>query len=118
MTTHRAAGESRPSNRARRRLPEVLRDQVDELEDWAQRNRSEVLWDTFWFWLLKLPAIVLSASAGITAFYKLEGVSVVLSAVASFCVLIDAIKPRGQLRNVHHNAFLKLRRLQNQIVSS
>ena len=36
---------------------------------------------------------------------------------AGLCVLIDGLKPRGQLRNVHRLAFYDLRGFQNRLVT-
>ncbi len=87
-----------------------------DLETWAQGNRRDAKWDTVKFWSLKIPAIVVSAGSGVFAYFK-PGVAVVGGAIASLCVLIDALNPRGALRNAHLRAFNDLRILQARMKS-
>src|SRR4051794_16687384 len=93
-------------------MPVTLRHQITELENWAEDNRREARHDAIKFWVLKIPAIVMSASAGIFTYFKWEAVAVISSAIVSICILIDGLSPRGLLRNAHHKAFLDLRKLQ------
>lgn len=96
-------------------MPKILRDQLRELETWAQENRSDARKDAIRFWVLKIPAVIISASAGIFAYFKWEAGAVIASAIASICVLIDGLSPGGALRNSHYKAFLDLRKLQQSI---
>jgi len=98
-------------------MPAVLLDQIKALEKWALANRSDAKRDTVRFWMLKAPAIAVSASAGLFAYFKLEAVAVVAGAIASLCVLMDALNPGGALKNVHTRAFNELRRLEESMVS-
>jgi len=98
-------------------LPEALQLQIKDIEKWAAENRSNATRDALRFWALKLPAIAVSASSGIFAYFKMDGVAVVAGFVASLCVLLDGLYPGGALRNVHHRAFNDLRKLQNTIIS-
>jgi hypothetical protein len=61
------------------------------------------------FWTLKIPAVLASASAGVWAHFGLTGVSVVAGAMASLCVIIDGVHPRGMLRNTHLRAYHDIR---------
>jgi hypothetical protein len=90
---------------------------MSELEQWAVLNAHDARNDTIRFWLLKLPAIVSSAAAGVLAMNHLETVSAVLAALASGCVLIDAMNPGGQLRNAHMRAVHDLRALEHQVMN-
>jgi hypothetical protein len=65
--------------------------------------------------VLKIPAVIISASAGIFAYFKWETGAVIASAIASICVLIDGLNPGGALRNSHYKAFLDLRKLQQEM---
>jgi len=92
-------------------LPFDLREQLGELEQWALANQADARRDAIAFWALKVPAILASASAGVWAHFNLTTVAVLMGAVASFCVIIDGVHPRGMLRNVHLRAFHDLRGL-------
>jgi uncharacterized membrane protein YgaE (UPF0421/DUF939 family) len=87
------------------RMPLELREQLDELEDWAKRNYNAGRKDTIAFWSLKTPAIIAASSAGVFAHFKLTLASLFVGAIASICVIIDGVNPRGMLRNIHMRAF-------------
>src|SRR5205085_11471414 len=72
-------------------FPNDLRDQLLELEEWAIANKKDASRDTLAFWSLKLPAILVAASAGVWAHFELTTVGVVAGAVASLCVIVDGI---------------------------
>jgi hypothetical protein len=97
-------------------MPPALREQLMDLETWAQGNRRDAKWDAVKFWALKIPAIVVSAGSGVFAYFK-PAVAVVGGALASLCVLIDALNPGGALRNAHLQAFNELRILQERMKS-
>jgi len=65
----------------------------------------------------KIPAILASASAGVWAQFNLTAVSVIFGAIASVCVIIDGIHPRGMLRNTHLRAYHDLRILTTQMMT-
>jgi uncharacterized membrane protein YgaE (UPF0421/DUF939 family) len=90
---------------------------MGELEEWAKANQKDARKDAFAFWTLKVPAIIASASAGIWAHFNLTTVSVIAGAIASFCVIVDGIHPRGMLRNTHLRAFHDIRMLQSRMMS-
>jgi len=96
-------------------MPIALQEQLMDLETWAQANRRDAKWDTVKFWALKIPAIVVSAGSGVFAYFKVDSVAVIGGAVASLCVLIDALNPGGALRNAHLRAFNELRILQGRM---
>jgi hypothetical protein len=97
-------------------LPPDLRDHIEELEEWASANKKEALQDTVAFWSLKVPAILAAASAGIWGHFELTAVSIVAGALASVCVIVDGIHPRGMLRNTHLRAFHDLRILTSRMM--
>jgi hypothetical protein len=105
------------SETTKQELPQNLQNQLNELEKWAQANENDAKNDAIKFWMLKIPALVLSASAGITAYFKWDLVPVILSAIASLCVLIDGLNPNGLLRSAHHGAFLDIRSLQHRMLA-
>jgi hypothetical protein len=99
-------------------MPVELSDYLDELEVWARGNRKEAVRDNIAFWALKVPAILASASAGVWAHFGLTTVSVLAGAIASVCVIMDGIHPRGMLRNTHLRAYHDIRILSNSIMSA
>lgn len=98
-------------------MPVDLRDYLEELERWALANKKDMRLDTLAFWMLKLPAIFASASAGIWAYLQLPTISIICGAIASFCVIIDGLLPRGMLRNTHLRAYHDIRMLIYQIIN-
>jgi hypothetical protein len=96
-------------------IPQFLIDQLSELEFWAMDNKQDARLDAIRFWVLKIPAILVAASAGIFAHLDMPIVTLAAGAIASLCVLIDGLHPGGMLRNVHHRACHDLRNLQNDI---
>ena len=102
---------------ARSELPPDLRNQLLELEEWAAANKKDARTDAVAFWSLKVPAILAAASAGVWAHFELTAVSVITGAVASLCVIIDGIHPRGMLRNTHLRAYHDLRILTTRMIT-
>lgn len=98
-------------------MPAELQSHFEELEQWAIANRNDARHDTFAFWALKAPAILTAASAGVWALFALETVSVISGAIASVCVIIDGVLPRGMLRNIHLRAFHDIRILSSRMMS-
>lgn len=90
---------------------------IGELEEWAAANARDARRDTVRFWLFKLPAILSSAASGVLSLERLEVVAAVLAAVATVCVLIDAVNPGGQLRNAHTRAVHDLRDLEHFVLN-
>ena len=99
------------------KMPDELQDQLDEFETWAINNKNDARMDTFAFWMLKVPAILASASAGVWAQFNWTTVSVISGAIASLCVIIDGIHPRGMLRNTHLCAYHDIRNLTLHMMS-
>jgi len=108
-----------PSTRStfHRSPEEMWVDHMTELEQWAKANQKDARNDAFAFWALKIPAIIASASAGICAQYHLTNVSLFAAAIASFCVIVDGIQPRGMLRNTHLRAFHDIRFLTSHMMT-
>jgi hypothetical protein len=98
-------------------MPGELQQHLIELEEWAIANKKDARRDAIAFWSLKIPAIFASASAGILARFDLTTVSVVAGAIASFCVIIDGVHPRGMLRNSHFRAYHDIRILSTNMVA-
>jgi hypothetical protein len=98
-------------------FPEDLKVYLNELEQWALANKRDASQETLAFWMLKLPAVLASASAGIWAYFELPTVSVVFGAIASVCVIIDGLHPRGMLRNTHLRAYHDIRMLANKVMN-
>jgi hypothetical protein len=98
-------------------MPPVLKHQILELEEWAKANKRDALRDGIGFWGLKIPAILASATAGVWAHFDLTAISVISGAIASICVIVDGIHPRGMLRNTHLRAFHDIRFLTTRMVA-
>jgi|GEM_PF-2394651 len=98
-------------------MPAELRSFVSELEEWARLNQTDARHDTIRFWILKVPAILSSACAGVLAINHFETAAAILAAIATTCILIDGVNPGGQLRNAHVRAVHDLRTLQHQVVN-
>ena len=79
-------------------IPQDLAGYLSDLESWAEANHKDAKSDLLLFWLLKLPAIAASAAAGVLATLDQKTVSLVVGMLASLCVLIDGLQPRGTLR--------------------
>jgi hypothetical protein len=97
-------------------MPGELTGQIQELEDWARANLKDSRADSFKFWSLKAPAIVVSACGGVFAYLNLKPVTIAAGAVASICVLLDGVIRAGTLRSVHLRAVHDLRNLQHEIL--
>src|SRR5262249_39974357 len=67
--------------------------------------------------MLKIPAIFASASAGVWAHFDLVTIGVIAGAIASVCVIIDGVHPRGMLRNIHLRVVHDIRNLSAKMVS-
>jgi hypothetical protein len=89
--------------------------ELDELEAWASLNAADARRDSLQFWLLKIPAILASACAGLFGYFNLQAATIITGAIGSICILIDGLNPRGSLRNVHIRAVHDLRQLQSEI---
>jgi signal transduction histidine kinase len=98
-------------------MPAELNQQLRELEQWAVLNQDEANSDVTTFWALKIPAILASACAGVVAYFDLKTFSVLLGAIASICVIVDGVHPRGMLRNVHLRAYHDIRILSTSMVA-
>ena len=71
------------------------------LKEWSSLNQREARRDLVSFWSLKVPAIAASASTALLQQMQLGMVSVLLGTLATVCILIDAMRPRGVLYNAH-----------------
>jgi hypothetical protein len=98
-------------------LPPVLAEKVRAFEEWAVKNEREAQQDTISFWMLKIPAMVISASSGLLALTGSKLLAAIAGIVASLCVLIDGLNPRGRLRNAHRLALYDLRNFQSRLVT-
>jgi hypothetical protein len=107
--------EVQPPPMADRTMSGTIISQLIQLEYWTLGNLQDARRDTLRFWLLKLPAILSSVSAGILAYLKWDTPALMIGAVGSLCVLIDGVYPSGMLRNVHLRAVHDIRSLQNKI---
>lgn len=97
-------------------LPPELLQFLQGIEGWAKANERDARNDTIQFWMFKAPAILSSALAGALALGDVKIPAAVLAGVASACVVIDAVNPRGQLRNAHLRALHDLRNLEHSVV--
>lgn len=97
------------------RAHEILQEQIDSINLWAENNRREAKWELFWFWALKVPVIVASAGYGLMLKLNLSWELALAGAVSAACVLIDGLYRPGSLRNFHHRAYFELRMLADDL---
>jgi hypothetical protein len=97
-------------------LPPILARFVSRLEAFADANLRDAKRDQIFFWGLKTPIVVSSAAASISAFSGLTTLSGALAMLAALVAGIDALYPRGALRNAHWSAYHTIRALANDIV--
>ncbi|WP_332776484.1 hypothetical protein [Polaromonas sp.] len=98
-----------------KRAHELLQEQIDSINLWANKNRREAKWESFWFWVLKVPVIVASAGYGLMLNLNLNWELALAGAVSAACVLIDGLYRPGNLRNFHHRAYFELRMLADDL---
>ena len=95
----------------------VFEDELAELRQWAEDNLRDARNDARAFWALKIPAVISSASVGVWVHFGWSAVGIVSGAIASVCVLVDGIQPRGALRNTHLRAVHEIRMLISEMTS-
>ena len=106
----------RQQNDYQESVPPELEAQLLELEQWADANQRDRKLDSVAFWSLKLPAVLASTRAGQLAHFQLTTIGVMAGAIASLCVLIDGVFPRGLLRNSHLRAYHDIRILSTNMM--
>jgi hypothetical protein len=84
--------------------PAEFVDEMNQVKTWADKNDQEANHDRINFWLLKVPAIVVSAGAGVLAFFRIDALATIAAGIASGCVLVDGLRPRGLLHAAHRRA--------------
>jgi hypothetical protein len=94
--------------------PQVLQEAIQTLEHWARRNDEEANKDGRKFWVLKLPAILVSASSGLLAHLRVEA-GIAAGVLASVCILLDGLIRAGDLRSVHLKAVAEIKLLKHEI---
>jgi hypothetical protein len=97
------------------RIPLIIRNRIDFYKEWANDNKKDARNDRIAFWSLKLPAIIISVSSGIFAYFDMQLFTLLGGTIASLCVLIDGLRHPGMLYNVHIQALHDLRELQMKI---
>jgi hypothetical protein len=94
---------------------EAIRSQIARIEKWALENRTDARKDLAMFWLLKAPAIAVSALSALFVHFGLGTVALVAGTIATVCAVVDGLNPRGKLRNVHWRAYSELRSLEYRV---
>lgn len=94
---------------------QLLQEQISSINTWAERNRREARRETYLFWALKAPVIVVSAAFGLMLELQWDWPLTLAGAVSAACVLIDGLYRPGHLRNFHHRAYFQLRMLANDL---
>lgn len=97
--------------------PPMFLEEMRELKKWARKNEKKATRDKMGFWLFKLPAILVSASAATLAYYKLDSWATITAGVSSMCVLIDGLVPRGMLYGIHSKAAADIHDLHAKMAS-
>jgi hypothetical protein len=81
-----------------------LREELDSLEFWSRLNFRDAKHDRINFWILKLPVIISSSAVAVLAHSGPAIVVTIMAAIAAFCSLLDALRPRGMLFAAHSKA--------------
>jgi hypothetical protein len=110
-----STGSPLPSER--NGMPDELVGHLRSLTRWHDANKRDAAKDLVAYWLLKIPAIFSSAMAGVWAHFGMTTASVICGAISSFCIIVDALNPRGVLRNVHTRAVHDIAILSSRMVS-
>ncbi|HXN26081.1 MAG TPA: hypothetical protein VN902_03105 [Candidatus Acidoferrales bacterium] len=84
--------------------PQEFLDEMAVIMKWAEANEKDAKRDLFQFWLLKLPAILVTAGAALFAYFKIDVGAIAASAVSAVCIMVDAVRPKGQMYRVHRRA--------------
>lgn len=115
-----AGGEGLNSTKTQKKefeeLPIEIQNKIYELENWAKSNLRQSKMNLIWFWILKIPAILFSASTGVFAMLNFNVLTAIFGSISSLCILIDGIFPRGTMRNLQIKAVYEIRLLQNEMV--
>lgn len=98
-------------------IPQELAEEMSVVKGWASANEKEARTDKRNYWVLKVPAIVVSASAALFVYFKVDALAITASAVASACALIDALQPRGMLYRAHKRASNDFYKLHSSMAS-
>jgi hypothetical protein len=99
-------------------MPQELKNQLEELEQWAKGNARDARRDGLLFWILKAPAICASLSASFWALIQFKQGAAIAGGIAGACVFIDGIHPRGILRNIRSRAKHDIRILASHMISN
>jgi hypothetical protein len=98
-------------------MPSEFREELETVGQWAIDNKKDANRDRLAFWILKIPAILGSASAAALAHFKLDNFAMIAARAASACVLIDGLRPRGLLFSAHLRAAHELFKLHAEMIS-
>lgn len=99
------------------RMPDELRSELYSISRFSSVCRKAGRKATVSYWALKIPAIVFSASGGVIAYLDQPFLALMSGAVASVCVLIDGLQPRGRQRNTYVSALHELRNMEAKLKS-
>jgi len=98
-------------------LPASLEEAVQSLETWAVSNLGEAKRNGRLYWLLKIPAIVLSASSGLIIYFESPFATQLAGTAVAILVAVDGLRPPGRLRDIRYRAHAELRHLENRMIA-
>jgi hypothetical protein len=99
------------------KIPQEFLDEMAAIKIWAEKNDKDAKRDLIMFWILKVPAILVTAGAALLVYFKLDVESIVASAVAAVCIMVDAVRPAGALYRVHRRAANQIHKLHGEMAS-
>ena len=99
-------------------MPKELADTIEQLEAFAKANLGQARREQIAFWILKVPVVLASAAASLLALLHFELIAGLLAALATACGLIDAVRPRGPIRNACLRAVYQIRGLESTIIAT
>ena len=81
-----------------------LENEKDYFEKWLFENRVSERRENFWFWILKIPVIVATASAGLFTYFNWQTLAIFVALLGNICAMIETVSPRGVRRNAYIRA--------------
>jgi hypothetical protein len=105
-----------PSDHARD-IPRDFQDEMAVIQRWAEGNEREAKRDLLRFWILKLPAILVTAAAALFAYFHVDVASIVASSIAALCIMVDAVRPAGMMYKAHRRAANEIYKLHADMAS-
>lgn len=93
----------------------IVEKHLRQIVVWAEKNRRDATTDRIKYWMFKLPALLCATAGSVLEAYHRHDFVLILTAVATVCIGVDSIRPRGQLHNAHMRAWHELSHLASRV---